>query len=51
MRKHGRVPSLFCVTDFADRCNVKENNFEETNFVKWAGEDCEVGVEAVGVDC
>lgn len=29
-----RVP-LFCVNDFAERCNEKETKDEETNFVKW----------------
>jgi hypothetical protein len=27
-------PVFFCVTDFWKRCNAKEANFAETNFVK-----------------
>jgi hypothetical protein len=29
-----RVP-LFCVNDFAERCNEKETKNEETKIVKW----------------
>src|SRR5258707_37874 len=34
VRKHGRVPSLFYVTDFGARCKEKEAKFEENEFCK-----------------
>ena len=34
MRVTRARPVVFCVTDFGKRCNEKEANDEETNFVK-----------------
>ena len=34
MLEHGASRS-FCVNDFGKRCNDKETEDEETNFVKW----------------
>ena len=43
VRQHGRVPSLFCVTDFAERCNGKEAGFGRNEFCEVESEDCETG--------
>jgi len=39
---------LFCVNDFAERCNEKEAKNEETNFVKWVVQIVRRGFKSFG---